>query len=155
MAEPRLFLLAALTLAEAQVVRGPDTVAVRNGPLTLGAMLWRPQGRGPFPAVPLNHGSGRTRGELERLGPCTSGRRMYSDRSSRAAAAGNALQLQLLENAEMSDALSGLALLRALPEVDARNVAVVGHSFGGSLHFVNGRARACAEGGRDLLWRRL
>jgi dipeptidyl aminopeptidase/acylaminoacyl peptidase len=33
----------------------------------------------------------------------------------------------------MSDALSGLAFLRALPEVDARNVAVIGHSFGGSL----------------------
>jgi len=33
----------------------------------------------------------------------------------------------------MSDALSGLAFVRALPEVDARNVAVIGHSFGGSL----------------------
>ena len=32
-------------------------------------MLWRPQGRGPFPAVLLNHGSGRTRADLERLGP--------------------------------------------------------------------------------------
>jgi dienelactone hydrolase len=33
----------------------------------------------------------------------------------------------------MSDALSGLAFLRALPEVTARDVAVIGHSFGGSL----------------------
>jgi hypothetical protein len=32
-------------------------------------MLWRPQGRGPFPAILLNHGSGRTREDLERLGP--------------------------------------------------------------------------------------
>ena len=33
----------------------------------------------------------------------------------------------------MSDAISGLPFLRALPEVDARKVALVGHSFGGSL----------------------
>jgi len=39
----------------------------------------------------------------------------------------------LLEDRDMSDALSGLAFVRALPEVDARNVAVIGHSFGGSL----------------------
>ena len=32
-------------------------------------MPWRPHGRGPFPAILLNHGSGRTREDLERLGP--------------------------------------------------------------------------------------
>ena len=32
-------------------------------------MLWRPRGGGPFPAILLNHGSGRTQEELERLGP--------------------------------------------------------------------------------------
>src|SRR5258707_7678593 len=32
-------------------------------------MLWRPQGSGPFPGILLNHGSGRTREDLERLGP--------------------------------------------------------------------------------------
>jgi hypothetical protein len=32
-------------------------------------MLWRPQGHGPFPGILLNHGSGRTREDLERLGP--------------------------------------------------------------------------------------
>jgi len=42
---------------------------VHNGPITLHALLWRPQGRGPFPGILLNHGSGRTREELERLGP--------------------------------------------------------------------------------------
>jgi dienelactone hydrolase len=45
----------------------------------------------------------------------------------------NALQLQLLENREMADAQSALQYLRAIPYVDARDVAVVGHSFGGSL----------------------
>ena len=46
-----------------------ETVAVHNGPVTLHALLWRPHGRGPFPAILLNHGSGRTREELKRLGP--------------------------------------------------------------------------------------
>ncbi len=45
----------------------------------------------------------------------------------------NALQLKLLEGTEMSDALAGLAFLRAMRHVDARRVAVAGHSFGGSL----------------------
>lgn len=41
--------------------------------------------------------------------------------------------LKLLETREMSGALAGLSFLRALPEVDARLVTVIGHSFGGSL----------------------
>jgi len=45
----------------------------------------------------------------------------------------NAIQLQLLENREISDSLAGLAFLRGLPEVDSRRIAVVGDSFGGSL----------------------
>src|SRR5262245_30909331 len=44
--------------ARAQEERGPDTVVVRSGALTLRALVWRPPGRGPFPAVLFNHGSG-------------------------------------------------------------------------------------------------
>jgi carboxymethylenebutenolidase len=36
----------------------------------------------------------------------------------------------------MSDAVAALAFLRALPDVDARRVALVGHSFGGSLSLI-------------------
>ena len=56
-------------VATGQSRTGPETVVVHNGSITLHALLWRPQGRGPFPAILLNHGSGRTREELERLGP--------------------------------------------------------------------------------------
>jgi dienelactone hydrolase len=45
----------------------------------------------------------------------------------------NLVQLKLLETDELGDALAGLAYLRALPEVDSRRIAVMGHSFGGSL----------------------
>jgi len=158
-----------LTLATAwgQTSAGPKIVVVQNGSATLHAMLWRPQGRGPFPAILLNHGSGRSHEELERLGPYERNaeklgpvfarhgyvflylfRRgvgpsadlgasavdlMNSESAAHGQQARNALQLQLLENREMADAQSALQYLRAIPYVDAQDVAVIGHSFGGSL----------------------
>jgi dienelactone hydrolase len=145
----------------------PETVVVHNGPVTLHALLWRPQGRGPFPAILLNHGSGRTPEQLKRLGPYKQQadvlgplfarhgyvflflfRRgvglsadqgtnavdlMQGEFSAHGQEARNKLQLELLEGREMSDALAGLAFLRSLHDVDRREVALVGHSFGGSL----------------------
>ena len=58
-----------LAAAAGQAAAGRDTVSVHNGTVTLRAFVWRPQGRGPFPAVLFNHGSGRTPEDLERLGP--------------------------------------------------------------------------------------
>src|SRR5258708_3195078 len=161
-------LVLALTVATAwgQTSGGPETVVVHSGSATLHAMLWRPEGRGPFPGILLNHGSSRTREDLERLGPYDPNaeklgpvlarhgyvlpflfRRgvglstdqggnaidlMKSESSAHGPDARNALQLQLMENREMDDALSALKFLRALPYVDAKYVALVGHSFGGS-----------------------
>jgi carboxymethylenebutenolidase len=174
MTKPCLIISAALVLvsvlataAEGQASGGPETVLVHNGSITLHALLWRPLGRGPFPAILFNHGSGRTREELERLGPYEQqadilgpvfarhgyvflflfrrGVGLSADQGTNAVDLMNSafaahgqeardiLQLQLLENREMSDALSALAFLRARHEVDARNVALIGHSFGGSL----------------------
>lgn len=53
--------------ANSQASGGPDTVAVQSGALTLRALLWRPQGPGPFPAVLFNHGSGHATG-IDRSG---------------------------------------------------------------------------------------
>ena len=58
---------------------------------------------------------------------------MNQELAARDQEARNELQLLLLETREMSDAQSGLAFLRALPDVDAHDVALIGHSFGGSL----------------------
>jgi dienelactone hydrolase len=62
-----------------------------------------------------------------------SGDRMDSAFAARGQSGRNHLQLRLLETDELSDALAGLAFLRALPDVDPRRVAVAGVSFGGSL----------------------
>jgi dienelactone hydrolase len=40
----------------------PDTVVVESGDLKLRALLYRPQGPGPFPAILFDHGSGHATG---------------------------------------------------------------------------------------------
>jgi len=145
----------------------PEPVLVHDGSTTLHGLLWRPQGRGPFPAILCNHGSGRTREELERLGPYEGQAEtlgpvfarhgyvflflfrqgvglsadlgtsavdlMNNEFAAHGQNARNALQLRLLENRELSAAKSGLAFLRGLAEIDAHRLAIVAHSFGGSL----------------------
>jgi dienelactone hydrolase len=177
MTKPGAFMVASLVLAGAlattargQSTGGPETVVVHNGPITLHALLWRPQGRGPFPAILLNHGSGRIPEELKQLGPyegqaetlgplfarhgyvflfpfrqgvglsadqgMSAVNLMNSELAAHGQDARNALQLRLLESRELSDAAAALAFLRGLPEVDAHNVAIVAHSFGGSLTII-------------------
>jgi dienelactone hydrolase len=139
----------------------PDTVSIRSGPLTLHAVVWRPAGPGPFPAVLFNHGSGPADAALGTprmaLGPLfarhgyvflflfrrgaglSAGEGTNSfDRVRQASAENgqegrNRVQLELLEGDDLKDVMAGLAFLRSRPEVDARRVAVAGHSFGGSL----------------------
>jgi len=166
--------LAAIVLAAsifqavvAQSGSGPEVVVVHSGSATLRALLWRPPGRGPFPAILLNHGSGRTPEQLNRLGPYENqaeilgpvfarhgyvflfpfrrGVGLSADQGESAiglmnrefAAHGqearNALQLQLLEHRELDDASEALSCLRHRPEVDTNRIALVAHSFGGSL----------------------
>jgi dienelactone hydrolase len=165
------FLLAMALLAPPSTgtaSQAPDTVMVRSGDLRLTALVWHPEGPGPFPGVLFNHGSwpthprsGRPAREIlaqaSALGPVfarhgyvflflfrrgtgLSGDQGIStaDQLDREAAANgqaarNRLQMRLLETDELHDALAGLVFLRTLPRVDARRIAVVGHSFGGSL----------------------
>ncbi|HSE68462.1 MAG TPA: CocE/NonD family hydrolase [Gemmatimonadales bacterium] len=67
MAKTRVLLLllalsSALRAPVTAQVPGPDTVVVMSGDLKLHALLYRPEGPGPFPAVLFNHGSGHAAG---------------------------------------------------------------------------------------------
>ena len=65
--------LAMLALVPVAAIAGaPETLTVPDGAITLHALLWRPPGDGPFPAIFFNHGSGNTAehqaAQAERLG---------------------------------------------------------------------------------------
>ena len=160
-----LALVAGMTVPEPgypQVSAGPDTVIVHSGPLRLRALVWRPGGPGPFPAVLFNHASYGTPdplppGEPAVLGPVFAShgyvflfpfRRGIGLSADQGAADGdlmdramemegpqglNRIQLELLTGEELDEVTAALAFLRALPAVDQHRVAVAGHSFGGSL----------------------
>ena len=147
--------------AAGQATGAPDTVVIQNGALRLRALLWRPAGRGPFPAVLFNHGSGNTAerqlAQAAAVGPVFArhgyvllfifrrGAALSADQGTSAvdlmdrelAAHGqearNTLQLRLLAGDQLSDALAGLSYLRGLADVDTRRIAGAGHSFGASL----------------------
>jgi carboxymethylenebutenolidase len=142
----RAWAAAAAILCVALRAAAQDTVVVNSGGLALRGLLWRPHGRGPFPAVLFNHGSGQQPvtntipvGEtFARHGYMTlvlfrRGQGLSVGRGQPATWSDGATQVRLLETEQLSDGLAGLAYLRAVPGVDARRVVVAGHSFGGAL----------------------
>lgn len=150
-----LTLVAPITVG-AQARSGPTRVVVSSGPLKLQAQVWKPTGRGPFPAVLFCPGSG-LHPQPEILGPIfakhgyvffalfrsgqglsvNQGSEMSvlveAERSAKGDEAANLLQVKLLEGDQLDQELSGLAKLRSLSTVDPKRVAIVGHSFGGML----------------------
>ena len=143
--------------------------------LRIPAYLYEPEGEGPFPAVIYNHGSrdGREResapfryigGLLTRAGYAVlvPERRGYGKSDGRiwkqeAGSAGDALVARL--QAETDDVLAALDYLRAVPNVDARRVGIMGWSFGGIVTmFAVSRSAAFAaavdQAGGALTWDR-
>jgi dienelactone hydrolase len=141
-----------------QTIPRPHTVVVHSGTLQLRALIWQPEGRGPFPAILFCHGSGPTDpARAQIIGPVFAkhgyillylfrrgdglsvsqgtfiGDLLDRERKTKGDDASNQLQVRLLETDQLNDALAGLDYLRVLPVVDARRIGVVGHSFGGSL----------------------
>src|SRR4029453_18468248 len=64
-----LLLLVVASIGTLARGRRPESLTIRSGDATLHALLWRPEGRRPVPTVMIDHGSGRTREQLARLGP--------------------------------------------------------------------------------------
>ena len=158
---PRLLLLSVLIFGWAccvhgQTVSGPRTVVLRSGSLRLRALLWQPRGKAKSPAILFSPGSGTDpkfevlgqlfakrgyvffgvfrRGQGLSAGQGEESARVWTrERQKNGDEAANRLQLRLLETEQLDDTVVGLDYLQSLPTVDANRIAVVGHSFGGSL----------------------
>ena len=164
-----IIVFALIASAQAQVVgqsltaAGPETVVVPSGALRLTGLLWRPAGKGPFPAILFNHGSGnRVDAALARERAHLIGsvfakhgyvclylfRRGYGlsagqgesqgevlDRETKARGeeARRRMQVVLLTTDHLDDVKAGLSFLKSVAGVDTSRIAVAGHSFGGQL----------------------
>ena len=151
-----LLSILALLIVGATPVCAAEVVTFPSGTLQLKAMVWKPDGAGPFPAVLFNHGSERNHQKaFEAVGPFFAGagyvmfapfRRGHGMSGDQGAFIGEVLNdvnkregidarsrmaLQLLEADHFDDQQAALEYLRKLPYVDAKRVAVAGVSFGG------------------------
>jgi pimeloyl-ACP methyl ester carboxylesterase len=119
-----------------------EDVTFTNGPVTLAGTLTIPEGPGPFPAFVMVTGSGLQNRDVEifgfkifrviaddmtRHGIATL---RYDDRGA-GGSSGNIATSTTKDFA--GDALAGLALLAARPEIDKTRIGVFGHSEGGAV----------------------
>ena len=141
----------------------PRLVEVQNGALQLKGLMWVPGACRHCPAILFNHGRSDTVDQMVRqrlaqvLGPIFAqhgyvflfvyrrGEGLSADQGPSISnlldreqrrhgpIARDRLQVRLLTTEQLSDEMAGIAFLRRQQTVDARRVAVVGHSFGGQL----------------------
>lgn len=121
-------------------------VTVGSGEWALRATLTLPQGTGPFPAVVLVHGSG-PQDRDETIGPNKPFRDLawgladkkiavlrYEKRTKEHAMECVASEKPLTVKEEtIDDAISAVAMLRGMKEIDGKKIVVAGHSLGGML----------------------
>lgn len=135
---------------------GMQDVSFASGPLTLHGALYTPTGKGPFPAVLYNHGSGpnanRDMPELGKLftsrgyvlfiphrrghGRSASQGALITDilaeeRKTRGVDAWSRLLVKLHETEQLDDQVAAHAWLKRQPGVDRRRIAIAGCWFGG------------------------
>lgn len=148
-----LFITCAPCLAETPGAAEPQLVSFPSGALMLHGFLWRPQGRGPFPAILYNHGSEKLPGSFPTLGAFWTGKGcifFVPHRSGHGRSPGayiGDLQEQLrakesdparvqhgivaLHERTNADVVAALAWLKRQPGVDAGRIAIAGISYGG------------------------
>jgi len=138
--------------ALAQSAPAPTEVNFSSGTLTLHGFLYKPEGKGPFPAILWNHGSERRPGWLPELAPFFTGHgyilfiphrrgqgrspgEYVMDQLERAAQSGGAsarsrMLVELME-VQLQDQMAAVNYLKSVAEVDPQRIAVAGCSFGG------------------------
>ncbi len=145
----------------------PEIVRFKNGSLTLGGELYKPEGKGPFPALLYNHGSapGMLNSRASKsIGPLFAAKgwlffmpyRRGQGLSSKAGSyIGDQLEaahkkggmplasktlVELMLGDHLSDQMAAYEWLKSLPNVEGNRIAADGNSFGG-IQTVLGSAR--------------
>src|SRR5579872_5707687 len=150
--------IAVFTGARVEAGAPPQTVAFPSGDKTLHGFLYKPAGPGPFPAVLYNHGSSpglinnaafdaiaprfveqgwlffapyrRGQGLSQDAGAFVLTQLAAAEKRG-GPAAGDATLVRLLSGEQLNDQLAALAWLEAQTYVSAKQIAVMGNSFGG------------------------
>jgi carboxymethylenebutenolidase len=146
------------SLLLSRLLSAEDIVAFPSGEITLHGVVYRPEGKGPFPAVVYNHGSAAgmlSREAFEALGPVFAshgwvffgpyrrgqglsasagpyiGDQIAAAEKNGGISAGAEAMVRLLETDHLDDQLAALGWLRKQGFVQADRIAVAGNSFGG------------------------
>lgn len=151
-------LILTLLLISALALAGDEVVSLPSGQITLHGALYKPPGKGPFPAVLYNHGSAAgmlSKQAFDALGPVFVSRgwvffgpyrrgqglsasagpfigdQIAAAEKTGGLAAGAATLVRLLETDHLNDQLAAVAWLRKQDFVRPNQIAVAGNSFGG------------------------
>jgi dienelactone hydrolase len=136
----------------------PEIVAFPSGPLSLKAMVFRPDGKGPFPAIVYAHGNEPDPSDLfETVGPALAARgylvfaphrrgsglsadqaenllrRLTAIEQRDGVDARSRVAIAELEGAQLDDIAAAATAVRRRPDVDPTRVYLIGNSFGGVL----------------------
>jgi dipeptidyl aminopeptidase/acylaminoacyl peptidase len=147
-----------LSMISPFLMSASDVVTFPSGDLTLHGELYKPEGKGPFPAIVYNHGSAPgmlSRQAFEALGPVFTshgwvffgpyrrgqglsasagpyiGDQIATAKEKGGMPEGAAVMVRLLETDHLNDQLAALAWLRKQSFVQQNRIAVGGTSFGG------------------------
>jgi carboxymethylenebutenolidase len=157
MTNPAFLILFSLLLSPL-VLSAADIVVFPSGEIALHGVLYKPEGKGPFPAVVYNHGSAPgmlSKEAFDALGPAFAshgwvffgpyrrgqglsasvgpyiGDQIAAAEKHGGISTGAAAMVRLLETDHLNDQLAALAWLRKQGFVQPDRIAVAGNSFGG------------------------